>query len=111
MNCIACNAKLSSDIVDPGTEFQFDKALWVGFFGGYGMFVDDIDTPYKKSDSKLSGAAHEAVLCHECAHELCANNPWIKNLLEPAVSHAHTKAFWANNPNHEGWDNPAIKLF
>lgn len=103
-NCVSCSMELKSDSVDPTTEYQFDNALWIGFFGGYGMFVDDIDTEFGYKSPMLKGAAEEAVLCHDCAHQLCETVPWIKKLLRPERSHAHTQEFWAANPDHEGWD-------
>lgn len=103
-NCFNCSAELKSDSVNPDTEYQFDNALWVGFFGGYGMFVDDIDVSWGGAPRMLAGAAEEAVICHECAHELCETVPWIKRLLRPQKSHAHTTEYWEANPDHEGWD-------
>lgn len=102
MNCYSCGAELKPDVINLETNYQFENALWVGFFGGYGMFVDDIDS----APSTLEGAAHEAVICHECAHKLCDNNPWIERLIQPLKSHSHRREFWEANPTHEGWDKP-----
>lgn len=104
MNCKACEKELPVNEWNKDTSYQFDNALWIGFFGGYGMFVDDIDTEFGYNKPTLSGAAYEAVLCHECAHELCETVPWIGKLLRPLESHSHTLDFWQDNPDHEGWD-------
>lgn len=53
------------------------------------MFVDNIDTEFGINKPTIAGAAKEAVLCHECAHELCETVPWINTLLNPLESHAH----------------------
>lgn len=111
MNCLSCGEELLPEIANSDTDYQFDNALWVGFFGGYGMFVDDIETEFGHTKPTLAGAAHEAVICHDCAHELCKNNPWINQLLKPTLSHAHKREFWEKHPYHEGWDNPQEKLF
>jgi len=110
-NCAACGLELKA--VEPTTPdsestYQFDNALWIGFFGGYSMFVDDIDRSFGHSAPMLEGAAEEAVICHDCAHELCERMPWIGNLLKPWLSHAHSKEFWEKNPHHVGWDRPDL---
>lgn len=110
MNCSSCEQVLMPEGIEFKTEYQFDNALWIGFFGGYGMFVDDIDSNYRETQT-LKGAAHEAVLCHDCAHKLCEANPWIKGLLKPETSHSHKAEFWDSHPAHKGWDNPGETLF
>ena len=61
--------------VEPG---QWDNALVVNFDGGYGMFVDPIHREIS------------AVLCHECAHELVEQEPWIRKAIgDPLLSHSH----------------------
>jgi len=46
MNCYACGAELVADSYYDGRDeectYQFDNALWIGLFGGYGMWVDNI---------------------------------------------------------------------
>lgn len=93
MNCVSCKEELLVESGSRETKYQFDNALWVGFFGGYGMFVDSAEAEFGYCAPTLKGAAHEAVLCHDCAHELCSTNPWIKELLKPNVSHTHTRAY------------------
>ena len=42
--CFACAAELTGDSFkgEPPT-YQFDNALWLALFGGYGMFVDNLE--------------------------------------------------------------------
>lgn len=106
--CIQCDNKLTP-IVDYREEtYQFDNALWIGFFGGYGMFVESPEYVHDDANTipkELPVATHEAVLCHDCAHELTETIPWIKDLLNPYISHTHTEAYIAKNPDHEGIDH------
>lgn len=90
--CFACAAWLEAD---DDTDYQFDNALWVTFEGGYGMFVD----PMRHDD-------HKAVICHECAHKLCDENPWIEQLLNSFGSHAHRVDIIPGlvAQGHQGWD-------
>lgn len=108
MNCAACDRELKPEAGSPETDYQFDNALWIGFHGGYSMFVDNFEAD---EDRKLPGADAEAVLCHDCSHDLCTANPWIEKLLKPLESHAHTREYWAAHPNHKGWDSPQARLF
>ena len=109
MKCINCKNDLKPISGNEDTKYQYDNALWIGFFGGYSMFVDDIDTEFGINKPTIAGAAQEAVLCHECAHELCETVPWINALLNPLESHAHTGEYWEKNPDHDGWDKPKEK--
>lgn len=49
---------------------------------------------------------HEAVICHECAHDLCVQVPWIKQLIQPEKSHSHRSAEVPRlrAEGHVGWD-------
>ena len=98
--CTVCEKPLEP-LFDENTAYQFDNALWVGFFGGYSMFVDEIG----EGDDRLPGAPYAAaVLCHECAHDLCDQHPWISALVKPQTSHAHSyRKDWTG---HTGWDLP-----
>jgi hypothetical protein len=77
--CIACGRVLEP--VFPESCYpQFENALHLEFDGGYGEFVD--------------GPFHEpgplaVILCHACAHDLAARNPWIERILDPEHSHTH----------------------
>lgn len=94
-HCSACGKELEPEFdgsdFDPASE-QWENALEVQFNGGYGMFIDPIDEDYR------------AIICHECAHELCDKTPWIKKLLHPWNSHSHRHdRDWTG---HEGHDLP-----
>lgn len=98
-NCYACDKALEAD---DDTNYQFDNALWVHFEGGYGMFVDEPD------QGLVTGYTpkYRVVICHECAHALCKQVPWIERLIEPRSSHSHRTS---DHPRllaegHEGWD-------
>ena len=71
-----------------------------------GKLVDDPDwQPEFNEDRLLPGHPdYEAVICHECAHALCAAVPWIERLLNPYGSHAHRTAWKDAHPEHWGWD-------
>lgn len=137
VHCLACNKVLESD---QDTAYQFDNALWIGFFGSYGMFTDNMSGfPTNSEDQFLHCADgrlildghdkpmrnpgyvpeyeekrilpgrpdHEAVICHECAHDLCDLVPWIYTLIQPVRSHAHRQPEPFNTlfrTGHHGWD-------
>ncbi len=138
VNCVACGAELLPEFEGKPTDYQLDNALWIGFFGGYGMFVDNLDAtwPVNADESQwlrdddgvfilnegklidnpewspiyeearvLPGQpAYEAVICHDCAHDLCEKVPWIKQLINPHDSHSHSHQLdWTG---HSGWDLP-----
>lgn len=107
MNCQKCIKELEPEPFNKTTDYQFENALWINFSGGYSMFIEDEDFSKNSTSPKhFPGSTYEVELCHDCAHELCAQNPWINALLRPERSHAHTEEFWRNNPDHEGWDKP-----
>lgn len=65
--------------VEPG---QWDNALEVNLNGGYGMFIDP---PFSGHPTE-----HSVVLCHECAHELADQEPWLRKAIgDPERSHTH----------------------
>jgi hypothetical protein len=94
VNCLSCGKTLEPVDISDAAEYQLDNALWVKFGGGYAMFIDPID----------KDNVPEAVICHECAHDLCAKVPWIGKLLDPEHSHTHTHG--RNWTGHTGWDLP-----
>ena len=138
--CTRCHAELVPDNANLDTTYQFDNALWIGFHGGYGMFVDNLDAtmpnntedrwlrdddgeyltiehdghvhpiddpqwkPTYIEDRILDQPDYEAVLCHDCAHDMCAREPWLALLLNPHGSHAHKTEWRDANPEHWGWD-------
>lgn len=94
--CAACGLHLTPDHAD--TDYQFDNALWIHFHGGYGMFVESPD---------FTNGELKAVICHDCAHRLCAENPWLDRLLDPIGSHAHRQPEpyeTLKAEGHRGWD-------
>jgi hypothetical protein len=102
--CIKCEAELIPDH-DPTADYQFDNVLWLGFYGGYGMFVDElIGFGGDKPDQIINGADYEAVLCHDCAHEFVELNSWVKKLFDPQSSHSHKESYKESHPDHYGWD-------
>lgn len=106
-NCFKCDIELVPDgPPNRETNYQFDNALWIGFFGGYGMFVDNMmDFDEATSPPRiLKDADYEAVLCHECAHWFMDSNPWLKELFHPLNTHSHKTAYVEGHPDHQGWD-------
>ncbi len=85
MKCEACKSKLDLVFPEIKTNLQYDNALCIEFRGGYGMFVDRLE------NSMHGKPDHSAIICHSCAHKLCADNPWIANILDPEFSHTHRK--------------------
>lgn len=82
--CAACESPLSPVFRHDTapTSFQFADALWVGFFGGYGMYVDEMsEMPGANVDKVLPGADFEAVLCKDCADRLVDANPWLRKVM------------------------------
>lgn len=103
--CLSCEERLVPDIGCPNTNYQFDNALWIGFHGGYSMFVDNMVGWEPEAEGKvIKGSDYEAVICHECAHQLCNAIPWINKLLDPLSSHSHTTSYIESHPYHTGWD-------
>jgi hypothetical protein len=109
MKCASCGKTLASVFDDDANEndFQQSDALWIGFFGGYGMFIEEPDHDRKATDH-INDASYEAVICHDCAHKLCNENQWIAGMLHPERSHAHAVQYWTDHPDHDGWDKPFI---
>lgn len=136
--CFACGDPLVADLGAPDdpVTYQFENALWLGFHGGYGMFVDNLDAtlpintadrwlrddgeyavtldgrpidnpdwqPEFREERMLRGADYEAVICHDCAHKLCVDVPWIEKLIRSYGSHAHRSEYIDAHPDHYGWD-------
>ena len=106
-HCTSCGKQLELKFpdMDPRSE-QYDNALEIQFHGGYGQFIDPTNEEYR------------AILCHECAHDLCETVRWIGKLINPFNSHAHR--YWKRLPDgstedvswpedHKGWDLPHIR--
>jgi hypothetical protein len=67
--CAGCGAELHP-ATNHDTDRQFRGALQVTFSGGYGMFIDPMD-----SDPT-------AIICAGCASALADTAPWVAALLE-----------------------------
>ena len=103
MICAACTEEISTDFEN---DYQGDNNLWLGLFGGYGMFIESKDYT---SDNNLkvlegTGSTYEVNLCHECAHKLCQENPWLEKIINTHNAHSHTAEYWEKHPDHYGWD-------
>ena len=85
--------------ISPG---QWDNALIINFEGGYGMFVDPA----------VSADRIEAVLCHECAHQL-VQEPWVRKAIgDPLLSHSHRPGSVSEehlHEQHEAWNAAAAR--
>lgn len=104
--CSRCGAELKQALPCDEQEFdgyQLDNALWIGFHGGYSMFIENREFDDDKTTDVLHDADKEAVLCHDCATHLCYAEPWLFDLLDPEHSHAHTDEYLAQHPYHRGW--------
>lgn len=82
---------------------QWDNALVISLEGGYSMFIDPIN-PDRPDPTVGLLSNYRAVICHDCAHQLCAQVPWLGRLIDPHYSHAHSvRRDWSQ---HIGWDLP-----
>lgn len=98
-HCFACKKELVPvflDLHEKGSV-QYDNALIVNMAGGYGMFVDPLPQEWLFEEDRLDtsewvqkGRLDEctAIICHDCAHDLCEKVPWINSIIEPELSHA-----------------------
>lgn len=82
--CAACGAALELEF--PTSINQFDNALHIIFDGGYGEFVD---APFHHNARGYGPESLQVVICHDCAHRLCEQEPWIGEVIDPARSHTH----------------------
>ncbi len=105
--CYACQAELKPEFDGlPADHEQWDNALVIELQGGYGMFIDPVEGAVRdRSAGRLDAQGTlRAVICHECAHRLCADVPWLERLIQPRLSHSHSVlSDWAG---HGGWDLP-----
>lgn len=101
-HCYACKKELVLEFPDQDPESeQYENAVRITFSGGYGMFVESLQTT---DDDDIFFGDPSVIICHECAHELCEKVPWIECLLDPFNSHSHSyDQDWSG---HKGWDLP-----
>ena len=78
MRCANCGSELQPVFDGQKYPRQCDNALEIEFSGGYGMFIDPIGESRKI-----------ALLCHDCAHALCNQYPWMAELVDPYHGHMH----------------------
>lgn len=102
--CYACKRELKPENENMTTDYQFDNALWIGLFGGYGMFIESKSFNQYSDKDHVIKADMEAVLCHDCAHEACEKLPWLESLIDTHNAHSHTIEYMKENPDHYGWD-------
>lgn len=100
VHCQGCATRLVPGL-RTDTTYQFDNALWLQFDGGYGMFIDP-----------MAEESVRAVICHDCAHDLCDKVPWLAGLLDPASSHSHRddQCEGLILEGHRGWDLDPTRL-
>lgn len=78
-NCNSCGAELVP-VSDLGPQRRrddyqnFTDALHIRCYGGYGEYVDEI-----------FGAFDDIIICKACADALMADNPWLKNIVNPDI--------------------------
>lgn len=101
--CFVCQKELEPifpDLFKKGSV-QYNNALIVNMAGGYGMFVDPLPQEWLSKEDRLDtsewvkkGRLDEctAIICHDCAHDLCEKVPWMDSLIEPEYSHACSEA-------------------
>lgn len=94
--CARCGTDKFQAVIEgeePSKTFHLNNVLLVSFGGGYGMFTDPTS---KWEIAELK----DIVICHDCAHKLCENEPWIGKILEPEMSHTHTQEYLDSHPDH-----------
>lgn len=81
-HCYACKNKLETLSEDFETDFQYRKALWIGFHGAYGMFIESKTFTDSKETDVIKDASYEAVICEDCANDLCGKIDWMRELIQ-----------------------------
>lgn len=77
-NCDSCGTALEK--VWPEANFSrrhddhvnYKNALHLRLFGGFAEYIDAIFSP-----------ADDIIICGKCADTLLADNPWLKNIVNP----------------------------
>ncbi len=62
--CLACGKNLKSEMAKTSSDELIDNVLWLGFFGGYGDFVDNYEAtiPINTEDQWLRGEDGEYIV-------------------------------------------------
>lgn len=79
VTCDNCGEELSPLHFLGGDGVQFDDVLAIGFFGGYGMYIEEGTSP-----TKIPGATAEALLCKSCADQLLQAFPSLGRIVSSA---------------------------
>lgn len=92
--CFACKKELEPVFLDDyhfrKNCVQYGNALIVSLEGGYGMFVDPLPQEWLDEEDRLDpkemikkGMLSEctAIICDDCAHDLCEKVPWMNKLI------------------------------
>ncbi|HUD03326.1 MAG TPA: hypothetical protein VMR51_00845 [Patescibacteria group bacterium] len=113
--CFVCQKELVPEFPESFEKgsYQYKNALIVNMYGSYGMFVDQIPQEYLDEEDRFDPnkniktgllGEYTAIICHDCAHDLCKKISWINKLIDPNNSHSHSyDQDWIN---HTGWDLP-----
>ena len=64
-----------------------DSSLTMGFLWREDYAYGEDEAPGK--NKQIPHASFEALICHDCAHALFEQNPWMNDLLRPFHSHSH----------------------
>ena len=80
--CSNCGDQLTPLHFFGGDGIQFKNALALGFFGGYGMYLEDRSP--SAPTPRIPGATTEAILCENCVVKLAQAFPALGNLLSTA---------------------------
>lgn len=76
-SCTRCGTPLPYLQPDDPSEYSYDRALRIRASGGYGMFID----PFVDGDPEI-------LLCHACAHAVCAALPWFAAAIDADFGHS-----------------------
>lgn len=84
--CGRCSDELTPVSPHGDEGYQYDNALWIGGFGGFGMFVEspEYESRLTSVDNPLSdtGATFSVLLCGSCAQEFLNEFFALKNSLD-----------------------------
>jgi hypothetical protein len=75
--CTRCGRELPYLQPEDPSEYSYAKGLRLVATGGYGMFIDP-----------MMDGNPEILLCHECAHAICAAMPWLAAAIDASFGHS-----------------------
>ena len=90
-HCFACHKELKPvwpDVFHFNKKCtQYEDALIIDIDGGYGMFIDPIliddMEPKEILYNGLIENEYSAIICQDCAHDLCKQIPWMDRFINP----------------------------